>query len=102
MKGEEEQESEQSGEEGAEEEGTESDLVGATILTQANCADNTSPHLLPISKKKLSLLQSSESSLKKRLKKKTKADSAWIRPSRKRKKRIQAKGDLRLISKARI
>lgn len=42
MKGEEEQESEQSGEDGAEEEGTESDLVGATIFTQANCANNQS------------------------------------------------------------
>lgn len=56
MKGEEEQESEQSGEDGAEEEGTESDLVGATIFTQANCANNQSqqvsfffsPHLSPI------------------------------------------------------
>ncbi|CAF93568.1 unnamed protein product, partial [Tetraodon nigroviridis] len=35
--------------------------------------------------------RSSESSLKKRLKKKTKADSAWLRPTRKRKKRIKAK-----------
>lgn len=39
------------------------------------------------------LPQSTESSLKKRLKKKTKADSAWLRPSRKRKRRLKAKGD---------
>uniref|UniRef100_A0A8D3DPV4 Euchromatic histone-lysine N-methyltransferase 1b n=1 Tax=Scophthalmus maximus TaxID=52904 RepID=A0A8D3DPV4_SCOMX len=37
--------------------------------------------------------QSSESSLKKKLKKKMKGDSAWLRPSRKRKRRIKAKGD---------
>ncbi|XP_040013282.1 histone-lysine N-methyltransferase EHMT1 [Xiphias gladius] len=34
---------------------------------------------------------STESSLKKKLKKKTKGDSAWLRPSRKRKRRIKAK-----------
>ncbi|XP_030292441.1 histone-lysine N-methyltransferase EHMT1 isoform X2 [Sparus aurata] len=34
---------------------------------------------------------STESSLKRRLKKKTKPDSAWLRPSRKRKRRIKAK-----------
>uniref|UniRef100_A0A3Q4I0D7 Euchromatic histone-lysine N-methyltransferase 1b n=1 Tax=Neolamprologus brichardi TaxID=32507 RepID=A0A3Q4I0D7_NEOBR len=34
-----------------------------------------------------------ESSLKKKLKKKTKADSAWLRPSRKRKRRMKSKGD---------
>uniref|UniRef100_A0A671Y599 Euchromatic histone-lysine N-methyltransferase 1b n=1 Tax=Sparus aurata TaxID=8175 RepID=A0A671Y599_SPAAU len=39
------------------------------------------------------LPQSTESSLKRRLKKKTKPDSAWLRPSRKRKRRIKAKGD---------
>ncbi|XP_022063885.2 histone-lysine N-methyltransferase EHMT1 isoform X1 [Acanthochromis polyacanthus] len=56
-----EQESEESGEEDGEEEGTESDL-------------------------------STESSLKKKaLKKKTKADSAWLKPSRKRKRRMKAK-----------
>ncbi|XP_008287273.1 histone-lysine N-methyltransferase EHMT1 isoform X2 [Stegastes partitus] len=56
-----EQESEESGEEEGEEEGTESDL-------------------------------STESSLKKKaLKKKTKADSAWLKPSRKRKRRMKAK-----------
>uniref|UniRef100_A0A7N6C4J5 Euchromatic histone-lysine N-methyltransferase 1b n=1 Tax=Anabas testudineus TaxID=64144 RepID=A0A7N6C4J5_ANATE len=39
------------------------------------------------------LPQSTESSLKKKLKKKTKGDSAWLRPSRKRKRRIKSKGD---------
>uniref|UniRef100_A0A4W6FC42 Euchromatic histone-lysine N-methyltransferase 1b n=1 Tax=Lates calcarifer TaxID=8187 RepID=A0A4W6FC42_LATCA len=39
--------------------------------------------------------QSTESGLKKKLKKKTKGDSAWLRPSRKRKRRIKAKGDHR-------
>uniref|UniRef100_A0A669DRG7 Euchromatic histone-lysine N-methyltransferase 1b n=1 Tax=Oreochromis niloticus TaxID=8128 RepID=A0A669DRG7_ORENI len=34
-----------------------------------------------------------ESGLKKKLKKKTKADSAWLRPSRKRKRRMKSKGD---------
>nr|XP_004538520.1 histone-lysine N-methyltransferase EHMT1 isoform X2 [Maylandia zebra] len=34
---------------------------------------------------------STESSLKKKLKKKTKADSAWLRPSRKRKRRMKSK-----------
>ncbi|XP_026195320.1 histone-lysine N-methyltransferase EHMT1b isoform X3 [Anabas testudineus] len=34
---------------------------------------------------------STESSLKKKLKKKTKGDSAWLRPSRKRKRRIKSK-----------
>uniref|UniRef100_A0A7N8WR85 Euchromatic histone-lysine N-methyltransferase 1b n=1 Tax=Mastacembelus armatus TaxID=205130 RepID=A0A7N8WR85_9TELE len=34
-----------------------------------------------------------ESSLKKKLKKKTKGDSAWLRPSRKRKRRLKAKGE---------
>uniref|UniRef100_A0A8C7ZR04 Euchromatic histone-lysine N-methyltransferase 1b n=1 Tax=Oryzias sinensis TaxID=183150 RepID=A0A8C7ZR04_9TELE len=38
--------------------------------------------------------QSTESALKKRLKKKSKADSAWLRPSRKRKRRMKTKGDL--------
>uniref|UniRef100_A0A3B4GM37 Uncharacterized protein n=1 Tax=Pundamilia nyererei TaxID=303518 RepID=A0A3B4GM37_9CICH len=37
--------------------------------------------------------ESTESSLKKKLKKKTKADSAWLRPSRKRKRRMKSKGD---------
>uniref|UniRef100_A0A3Q3R810 Euchromatic histone-lysine N-methyltransferase 1b n=1 Tax=Monopterus albus TaxID=43700 RepID=A0A3Q3R810_MONAL len=37
------------------------------------------------------LPQSTESSLKKKLKKKTKGDSAWLRPSRKRKRRLKAK-----------
>uniref|UniRef100_A0A3Q1HDX2 Euchromatic histone-lysine N-methyltransferase 1b n=1 Tax=Anabas testudineus TaxID=64144 RepID=A0A3Q1HDX2_ANATE len=37
------------------------------------------------------LPQSTESSLKKKLKKKTKGDSAWLRPSRKRKRRIKSK-----------
>ncbi|AWP14950.1 putative histone-lysine N-methyltransferase EHMT1 [Scophthalmus maximus] len=39
---------------------------------------------------------SSESSLKKKLKKKMKGDSAWLRPSRKRKRRIKAK-DLEMV-----
>ncbi|XP_040915268.1 histone-lysine N-methyltransferase EHMT1 [Toxotes jaculatrix] len=39
---------------------------------------------------------STESSLKKKLKKKTKGDSAWLRPSRKRKRRIKAK-DLEVV-----
>uniref|UniRef100_A0A8C2ZSD2 Euchromatic histone-lysine N-methyltransferase 1b n=1 Tax=Cyclopterus lumpus TaxID=8103 RepID=A0A8C2ZSD2_CYCLU len=38
---------------------------------------------------------STESSLKKKLKKKMKRDSEWLRPSRKRKRRIKAKGDRR-------
>uniref|UniRef100_A0A8C2ZSD0 Euchromatic histone-lysine N-methyltransferase 1b n=1 Tax=Cyclopterus lumpus TaxID=8103 RepID=A0A8C2ZSD0_CYCLU len=41
------------------------------------------------------LPQSTESSLKKKLKKKMKRDSEWLRPSRKRKRRIKAKGDRR-------
>lgn len=41
----------------------------------------------------LCLPQSTESSLKKKLKKKTKGDSAWLRPSRKRKRRIKSRGD---------
>uniref|UniRef100_A0A673ASQ3 Euchromatic histone-lysine N-methyltransferase 1b n=1 Tax=Sphaeramia orbicularis TaxID=375764 RepID=A0A673ASQ3_9TELE len=40
---------------------------------------------------------STESSLKKKLKKKTKADSAWLRPSRKRKRRIKAKEKKKLF-----
>uniref|UniRef100_A0A3B4TFC1 Euchromatic histone-lysine N-methyltransferase 1b n=1 Tax=Seriola dumerili TaxID=41447 RepID=A0A3B4TFC1_SERDU len=40
---------------------------------------------------------STESSQKKKLKKKTKGDSAWLRPSRKRKRRIKAKGDHRAV-----
>ncbi|XP_026153589.1 histone-lysine N-methyltransferase EHMT1 isoform X2 [Mastacembelus armatus] len=39
---------------------------------------------------------STESSLKKKLKKKTKGDSAWLRPSRKRKRRLKAK-DLEVV-----
>lgn len=40
--------------------------------------------------------QSTESSLKKSLKKKaTKVDGVWLRPPRKRKRRIKAKGDMR-------
>ncbi|KAM4635052.1 histone-lysine N-methyltransferase EHMT1 [Polymixia lowei] len=35
---------------------------------------------------------SSESSMKKKLKKKTKGDSAWLRPSRKRKRKLKSKG----------
>ncbi|XP_057675316.1 histone-lysine N-methyltransferase EHMT1 isoform X2 [Corythoichthys intestinalis] len=55
-----EQDSEVSGEDGEEEEGTESDL-------------------------------STESSLKKKLKRKIKGDNAWLRPSRKRKRRVKDK-----------
>uniref|UniRef100_A0AAR2LKJ2 Euchromatic histone-lysine N-methyltransferase 1b n=1 Tax=Pygocentrus nattereri TaxID=42514 RepID=A0AAR2LKJ2_PYGNA len=36
---------------------------------------------------------SSESSLKKKLKKKTKGDSAWLRPTRKRKKKLKSKSE---------
>jgi len=36
---------------------------------------------------------SSESGLKKKLKKKMKRDAAWLRPSRKRKRSIKAQGD---------
>uniref|UniRef100_A0A673ATL1 Euchromatic histone-lysine N-methyltransferase 1b n=1 Tax=Sphaeramia orbicularis TaxID=375764 RepID=A0A673ATL1_9TELE len=39
----------------------------------------------------------SDNSLKKKLKKKTKADSAWLRPSRKRKRRIKAKEKKKLF-----
>lgn len=97
----EEQESEQSGDGEAEEEGTESDLVGSNIANQVNGVDIQQLSfflLITISEKKFSPLQSSESSLKKKLKKKTKADSAWLRPSRKRKKRIKAKGDFHIIN----
>uniref|UniRef100_A0AAR2JF44 Euchromatic histone-lysine N-methyltransferase 1b n=1 Tax=Pygocentrus nattereri TaxID=42514 RepID=A0AAR2JF44_PYGNA len=37
--------------------------------------------------------KSSESSLKKKLKKKTKGDSAWLRPTRKRKKKLKSKSE---------
>lgn len=96
----EEQESEQSGDGEAEEEGTESDLVGSNIVNQANGVDIQQLSFFPAYHhfwEKFSPLQSSESSLKKKLKKKTKADSAWLRPSRKRKKRIKAKGDFHII-----
>uniref|UniRef100_A0A3Q3RJS4 Euchromatic histone-lysine N-methyltransferase 1b n=1 Tax=Mastacembelus armatus TaxID=205130 RepID=A0A3Q3RJS4_9TELE len=43
--------------------------------------------------KEIFVPQSTESSLKKKLKKKTKGDSAWLRPSRKRKRRLKAKGE---------
>ncbi|XP_024155223.2 histone-lysine N-methyltransferase EHMT1 isoform X5 [Oryzias melastigma] len=65
----EEHESDESGEEEGEEEGTESDLS-----------------VYPP--------QSTESALKKRLKKKNKVDSAWLRPSRKRKRRMKTKDGL--------
>uniref|UniRef100_A0A8C4NWJ7 Euchromatic histone-lysine N-methyltransferase 1b n=1 Tax=Dicentrarchus labrax TaxID=13489 RepID=A0A8C4NWJ7_DICLA len=69
-----------------------------TIIAQPNYDECS--HRLSSSTKILSVFlfilcfpQSTESSLKKKLKKKTKADSAWLRPSRKRKRRIKAKGD---------
>ncbi|XP_068191296.1 histone-lysine N-methyltransferase EHMT1 isoform X2 [Antennarius striatus] len=70
-----EQESEESGEDEREEEGTESDLVESDLVE----SDLVESDL------------STESSVKKKLKKKTKADSAWLRPSRKRKRRTKAK-----------
>uniref|UniRef100_A0AAQ5YUX4 Euchromatic histone-lysine N-methyltransferase 1b n=1 Tax=Amphiprion ocellaris TaxID=80972 RepID=A0AAQ5YUX4_AMPOC len=50
-------------------------------------------------KHQIKVALSTESSLKKKtLKKKMKADSAWLKPSRKRKRRMKAKGDRRLSS----
>lgn len=83
-----EQESEESGEEEGEEEGMESDLVRAVITC---LYPSIVIYILSISEI-IHLYQSTESSLKRRLKKKTKADSAWLRPTRKRKRRIKAKG----------
>lgn len=83
-----EQESEESGEEEGEEEGMESDLVRTVI---ACLFSSIVIYILSISEI-FRLFQSTESSLKRRLKKKTKADSAWLRPTRKRKRRIKAKG----------
>lgn len=85
-----EQESEESGEDEGEEEGTESDLVrphrcySIQVFFLFGCLSFFFSNMIR-------LPQSTES--KKRLKKKTKADSAWLRPSRKRKRRIKAKGD---------
>uniref|UniRef100_A0A4W6FDX2 Euchromatic histone-lysine N-methyltransferase 1b n=1 Tax=Lates calcarifer TaxID=8187 RepID=A0A4W6FDX2_LATCA len=58
----------------------------------------SAPHMADISFWKNQQTKSAlctESGLKKKLKKKTKGDSAWLRPSRKRKRRIKAKGDHR-------
>lgn len=86
-----EQESEESGEDEGEEEGTESDLVRTTIVNPFFFCCSVVCFYLPTVSNSIRPPQSTES--KKRLKKKTKADSAWLRPSRKRKRRIKAKGD---------
>lgn len=86
-----EQESEESGEDEGEEEGTESDLVRPTVVTRSNRSSRFFCSVVCFFSNVSRPPQSTES--KKRLKKKTKADSAWLRPSRKRKRRIKAKGD---------
>uniref|UniRef100_A0A672JKR3 Euchromatic histone-lysine N-methyltransferase 1b n=1 Tax=Salarias fasciatus TaxID=181472 RepID=A0A672JKR3_SALFA len=88
-------------EEDGEEEGTESDLVRPfQHHHRQRVRSYVALHLFAkhSSQSVVCLPQSSESSLKKRLKKKTKADSAWLRPSRKRKRRMKAKGNRTRIS----
>lgn len=91
---EEDEDEEEEEDEEDEEEGTESDLVRPNaavcrfkIASFAVCVFETISTGSP---------QSTESSLKKRLKKKAaKVAGAWLRPSRKRKRRIKAKGDMK-------
>uniref|UniRef100_A0A8C9ZXX6 Euchromatic histone-lysine N-methyltransferase 1b n=1 Tax=Sander lucioperca TaxID=283035 RepID=A0A8C9ZXX6_SANLU len=85
--------------------GTESDLVRSNIITQPNYfishrlfLQKTGTASFFLNHLCIRLPQSTESSLKKKLKKKIKRDSAWLRPSRKRKRRIKAKGDCRFLS----